>query len=240
MMSPPRQRDFHARPVPHGGSSWERGGEIPLGDPIMSHFSDTQNQTKIYEKNISRIYLQLFIYMFIFATKRLHIHMQTRKITIATILGAVVLFLFDGAFQAIPNFGVRAVERLETNGLTTTNFNDLTDRMAYIATDKTVSFVATKQADYYDLSRFFAIEFISALVIAFVFALLFAKIKSQSLRDRLLLTLGFSLITSFAIHLSYFNWWGFSVPYTIGVIAKTILGWLLISFIQNRFIYKIK
>jgi hypothetical protein len=166
--------------------------------------------------------------------------MQTRQITIATILGAIALFLFDGAFQAIPNFGVRAVERLETNELTTTNFNDLTNRMAYIATDKTVSFVATKQADYYDLSRFFALEFISALVTAFAFALIFAKIKFQSLRDRLLLTFGFSIIASFAIHLPYFNWWGFSLHYTAGVVSKNILGWLLISFIQNRFIYKIK
>jgi hypothetical protein len=166
--------------------------------------------------------------------------MTTKQITIATILGAIALFLFDGAFQAIPNFGVRAVERLETSELTTTNFNDLTNRMAYIATDKTVSFVATKQANYYNLSRFFAIEFISALVIAFAFALIFAKIKFQNLRDRLLLTFGFSLIASFAIHLPYFNWWGFSIPYTVGVISKTILGWLLISFIQNRFIYKIK
>lgn len=166
--------------------------------------------------------------------------MTTRQIIIATTVGAILLFLFDGAIQAIPNFGVRAVERLETNGLTTANFNGLKDRMAYIATDKTVSFVATKQADYYDLSRFFAIEFISALAIAFVFALIFAKTKLKSLRDRLILTFGFSLIASLAIHLPYFNWWGFSIPYTIGVVSKTILGWLLISFIQNRFIYKIK
>ncbi len=162
-----------------------------------------------------------------------------RHILSATITGALVLFLFDGAFQAIPHFGVKAVERLETNSLTTANFNELTERMAYIVTDKTVSFVATKQAGYYNLPRFFVIEFISAFFIALIFALLFAKIKLPGLRDRLLLTFGFSLLASFAIHIPYLNWWGFSLLYTVGVISKTVIGWSLLAFIQNRFIFKI-
>lgn len=166
--------------------------------------------------------------------------MTTKQIIIATVIGSIVLFLFDGAFQAIPNFGVRAVERLETNELTAPKFNELTNRMAYIATDQTVSFVATRQAHFYNLSKFFAIEFLAAFAIALLFALLFAKIKFDSLKDRLLLTSGFALIASFAIHIPYFNWWGFSLAYTAGVVSKTVLGWTLIAFIQNRFIFKIK
>lgn len=165
--------------------------------------------------------------------------MTTRQIIIATITGTIVLFLFDGAFQAIPNFGVRAVERMETNDLTTTKFLELTDQMAYLVTDKTVSFVATKQAHFYNLSKFFAIEFLSAFAIALLFALLFAKIKFERLKDRLLLTIGFAVIASFGIHIPYLNWWGFSLAYTIGVVLKTVFGWTLIVFIQNRFIFKI-
>lgn len=166
--------------------------------------------------------------------------MTKTPIIYATITGAVVLFLFDGLFQAIPNFGVRAVERMETNDLTTAKFSELTNRMAYIATDKTVSFVATRPAGFYNVSRFFAIEFLSALAIALAFAILFAKIPMGSLKDRLLLTAGFALAASFAIHIPYLNWWGFSMLYTIGVVVKTILGWTLIALIQNRFIFKFK
>jgi len=165
--------------------------------------------------------------------------MTTKQIIMATITGTIVLFLFDGAFQAIPKFGVRAVERMETNDLTTTKFVELTDQMAYLVTDKTVSFVATKQADFYNLSKFFAIEFLSAFAIALLFALLFAKIKFERLKDRLLLTIGFAVIASFAIHIPYLNWWGFSLAYTIVVVLKTVFGWTLIAFIQNRFIFKI-
>ena len=177
---------------------------------------------------------------FIFATIKLHIGMTAKKMIIATVVGAVVLFLFDGALQAIPNFGVRAVERLETNQLTTGEFSELANSMAYIATETTVSFVAVKEVNYYNLSRFFAIEFFSAFAIAMVFALLFAKIPFADFRERLWLTFGFSLIAGFAIHLPYFNWWGFSLAYTGGVVIKTIMGWMLVALIQNRLIYKIK
>jgi hypothetical protein len=166
--------------------------------------------------------------------------MTGKQITIATIVGAIVLFLSDGVFQAIPNFGVRAVERIETSYLTTEKFNELTNKMSYIATDKTVSFVATKPADFYNLSKFFVIEFFSALLISFVFALLFAKLTTLKLSQRMWLTLAFAFIASFAIHIPYFNWWGFSFAYTIGVVSKTVFGWTLIAFIQNRFIFKIK
>jgi hypothetical protein len=166
--------------------------------------------------------------------------MQTKKIIIATLVGAITLFLFDGLLQAIPGFGVTAVKRIETNKLTTPEFNDLNNHMSYIVTDNTVSFVATKSASYYNISRFFVVEFISALLIALLFAIVFAKINLHSLRQRLMLTIYFACITCIAIHFSYFNWWGFSLAYTAGVALKTIFGWLLISFIQNRFIYKIK
>lgn len=166
--------------------------------------------------------------------------MASSKIIRATIIGAIALFLFDGAFQALPKFGIRAVERLETNDLTTSQFVEHADRMVYIAADKTVSFVASKPADYYNLTKFFILEFCSDLLIAMLFALLFAKINITALSDRLWLTFGFSLIAIFAIHFAYFNWWGFSIAYTLGVALKTALGWLFIAFIQNRFIYKIK
>jgi hypothetical protein len=163
-----------------------------------------------------------------------------KQITTATISGGILLFLFDGAFQAIPGLGVRAVERLETNGLTTSDFSVLINRMSYLVTDNTVSFIATKSADYYDLPRFFAVEFISALSIALLFAFIFSKVRGLSLIDRLQFTMCFALVACFAIHLPYLNWWGFSWAYTAGVVLKTILGWLLVAFVQNRFIFKIR
>jgi hypothetical protein len=166
--------------------------------------------------------------------------MSIKQIIIASLAGAMVLFLFDGAFQAIPNFGVRAVERIESNELTTPKFNELTNQMAYITTNETVSFVATRPADFYNLPKFFAIEFFSAFAIATVLAILFAKIKNHSLKERLLLTISFASIACLAIHIPYLNWWGFSFYYTSVVIVKTLGGWAFIAFIQNRYIFKIK
>lgn len=164
--------------------------------------------------------------------------MINQKTTLAAVIGGILLFLFDGAFQAIPGIGVRSVERLQTNALTTADFDTKANRMSYLLTDNTVSFIATQSSDYYNMPRFFIIEFFTALAIAWLLALLFTRMKGFGLKDRLLFTVGFALIASFAIHLPYWNWWGFSSPYTLGVVLKTIVGWLLVAFIQNRFIFK--
>jgi hypothetical protein len=161
-----------------------------------------------------------------------------RRIFLASVAGGFVLFLFDGAFQAIPHFGIRAVERMGNDTLTLSGVNGLTDGMAYVVTGKTVSFVATRPADYYDPVRFFSIEMVSAFIIATILALIFSRNHGITLRQRMLYTLGFSVMACFAIHVPYLNWWGFSVPYTLGVVSKTILGWLLVAYVQNRFIYK--
>ena len=166
--------------------------------------------------------------------------MTKSKIIIATVVGTIVLFLFDGAIQAIPDFGISAVESLQTNSLTTEQFPELSNRMAYIITDKTVSFVATKPLAYYSLPKFFAIELLSAFIISLLFAVLFSKFSTSKLSDRLLLTFVFGFIATMAIHIPYLNWWGFSILYTIGMTVRTVLGWLLIVFIQNYFIYKIR
>lgn len=164
----------------------------------------------------------------------------TRQIAIAAIAGAIVLFLFDGAFQAIPGLGVSAVEPLETQDLTTAYFPELANRMAYIITDKTVTFAATKEAAYYNMGRFLAVEFASAFVVSLLFALFFSKVENRGLSDRMVLTVMAAIIATFAIHIPYFNWWGFSFAYTLGVAARTVLGWSLLAFIQNRFIFKVK
>jgi hypothetical protein len=167
------------------------------------------------------------------------IKMTTRKVVLATIIGGIALFFSDGAFQAIPNFGVRAVERMENANLTTPEFAKIAHPMAYIVTNQTVSFTATQPAQFYNLGKFFTIEFLSALLISFIFALIFSKMANISLKNRVYLTILFAFAASTAIHFSYFNWWGFSAAYTIGVTLKTIFGWTLLAYIQNRFIFKI-
>lgn len=152
-------------------------------------------------------------------------------------MGAILLFIFDGAFQAIPNFGVRAVERTESTELTTDAFEELAGRMSYLVTEGTVSFIASQRADYYNLTRFFMVEFITAVIISFLFSLLLHRLNVLSRNQRLSVAFGFAVVASLAIHLPYYNWWGFSLPYTLGVCAKTIFGWTLLAIVQNRFIH---
>lgn len=158
------------------------------------------------------------------------------RIVVATLAGAIFLFLFDGALQALPGWGIRAVERIQWS--TTGEVNTL-PAMAYLMSPNQVQFIATQPAGYYNPIRFFTIEAFSALLIAGIMAVLFARLAVGSLRQRISLAFLFSLIACLAIHLPYANWWGFSLPYTAGVMVKTIIGMWGVAYLQNRWIYRI-
>lgn len=159
---------------------------------------------------------------------------------LAGLAGAVALFLFDGALQAVPGAGVRAVIRQEAPDVTLPGLAGQPGQMTYLATANTVSFIATQAAEYYNPARFLALEFLSALGVAFLLAGIYHGLGEKGLRKRLWLTLLMGLAATFAIHFPYLNWWGFSVAYTLGVTLKTLAGWLLVGFIQNYFIFKVR
>jgi hypothetical protein len=165
--------------------------------------------------------------------------MSATKILLATLLGGVLLFLLDGAFQAIPHFGITAVQSLESKDYTTPKFAELQNRMAYINTGETVTFAATQPAGFYNLGKFFAIEFLCALGVAFLFAQAFARFPAAGLKVRVAVAFLFALAVCFAVHVPYLNWWGFSMPYALGVMTKTLTGWTTLAFFINKFVYKI-
>lgn len=164
--------------------------------------------------------------------------MKTIQLLYASGAGTLVLFVFNALLQFIPGFGVSAVQTVESNAHTTAQFNQLAGAVTYLVTDHSVSFIASQPAAYYHLARFFTLEFFSAAAVAVLLALGIAQLRSPSLRHNLWLTAVFGLVATFAIHLPYFNWWGFSASYTVGVAFKTIAGWLLAVLVQHRIIYR--
>lgn len=166
--------------------------------------------------------------------------MTKSKVFIATVIGTITLFVFGGIFQAIPFFGIGSVQNIQTSNITIDKFDETINEMSYVTTKQSVSFIATKPINYYNLTKFFIVELISVFFSSLILALAFSKMGQTKLSERLTLTLAFALLCTFATHIPYFNWWGFSSQYTVGVTLRTILGWILVAYIQNRFIYKIK
>lgn len=156
------------------------------------------------------------------------------KLLFATLAGAVVLFLWDGLMQALPGVGVRAVQTTEASALLPEIA--AAPGMTYVTTPESVSFVSTQPAGYYDVTRFFVIEAVSALVVSVLLAALFTTVRLSSRSKMLLVASIAGAAASAAIHIPYWNWWGFSIAYTAGVIAKTVFGWMAVALVQSRFI----
>lgn len=80
-------------------------------------------------------------------------------------------------------------------------------------------------------------EFVTQCLVGIALTLMFIITPEQSLALRLSLILIIWLAGVTSIDLQYWNWWGFSNNYTLGVAINRLLGYLgamlLISFISG-------
>jgi len=158
------------------------------------------------------------------------------KIVKAALAGSIVLFLWDGLWQAIPGVGVRAVTQIQKEHSDVSAQN--VPGMRYEMSASTVSFIATQPAEHYSIHRFFFIEFLCALGISFAFALALARTSACSFEDRMKASLLVSMAATCAVHIPYWNWWGFSTAYTVGVVLRLVGGWQLLAYVQNKFLLR--
>jgi hypothetical protein len=145
-------------------------------------------------------------------------------------LGALILFLWDGAWQTIPHIGVRAVvehQQPEDRMLAAQGIG-----MRYLKTEAHVALMAIRSADHYSPGRFLTIEAFSAFMVSFfLFHALGSQTSSPGRRARTAAIM--ALAAALAVHVPYWNWWGFSASYTVGVILKLVGGWGLVGAIQG-------
>lgn len=157
---------------------------------------------------------------------------------LGAVLGGVILFFVNGLLQAVLPWGTRSVSEVkappevgEAIARTTTN--------GMMFTNEAVSaFIAVKPAVYYSLKRYFFVEFITQLLTGAVLAGVLMFTVGQPIEQRLLLVALVALAGITSIDLSYWNWWGFSNRYTLGVAVNrfiiTVIAGGAVSFLVVR------
>ncbi|MEM7367039.1 MAG: hypothetical protein AAF587_00490 [Bacteroidota bacterium] len=110
--------------------------------------------------------------------------------------------------------------------------------MNLILTAHSMSFVSTRTIEYYSLVRFFSMNALLGLVSGLFLCLLLHVIRERSRLEKLKIVMLFGLFCVFSIHLSYWNWWGFSTSYSIGVSLATLFNLFVVTFFLSTFIFK--
>jgi hypothetical protein len=164
--------------------------------------------------------------------------MNIGMIILGTLVGGVLLFLWNGFTQNVVPWGIKSVktpagpdEEKIGSAIAAVTTNGM-----HLLTKQVTAFMAIRPASFYSAGRYLGIEFLTQVIVALVLTVILALTIALPFEQRLLLTVLVSLVGVAAIDLQYWNWWGFSTKYTLGiatsrVIGHTIVGFLLINFI---------
>lgn len=153
------------------------------------------------------------------------------NILLGIIIGGVILFFWTGFSQAVIPWGTKtAGSHPDPEGLGDKIAEGTGNGMIYI-NKRVAAFIAVKPDSYYSLPRYFMIEFITQLLTATLLVLILALTDTLPNDSRLMLVGLVGCITVTSVDAQYWNWWGFSHRYTLGVAVNRLVGFLLAGFV---------
>lgn len=164
--------------------------------------------------------------------------MNIKQIFLGTLIASIMFAILSGMSSQLP-WGIGDVH--ETR-LPQHQLDELVAEaelsMNLILTEQSMSFVSTRRYEYYSLAKFFSLNVVLGLGAGLFLCLLLHLIRDRSRTDKLKIVMLFGLFCVFSIHLSYWNWWGFSASYSIGVSISTLLNLFVVTLILSTFIFK--
>lgn len=153
-------------------------------------------------------------------------------LVLAMLITGIILFVWSGISQNLP-WGVRSVKPDVTNEVAIQAIaSEQKNGMLYL-NGEIVALVAAKPKSYYSTQRFFAVELLTQLLVGIVLCLLLAQLSNLSLLHRQLIVLLAGLLIVATTDLAYWNWWGFSNLYTLGVSVNKLIGLQLASLVVS-------
>ncbi len=86
------------------------------------------------------------------------------------------------------------------------------------------------------MGRYFAIEFVTQMLAAAVLVAILALTAGQPASARLGVLALAGAASVLSVDAQYWNWWGFSTVYTIGVAVNRLLGYIVMGAALLAFI----
>lgn len=144
----------------------------------------------------------------------------------AWLVGGVILFFWTGLAQNVLPWGVKSVRAHGENDGAPLVKSDMPTGMVF-TTHGIAALIAARPQAYYNPMRYLALEFVTQLVVSAALVLVLAAFAPLDLGQRLLVGVGIWLVGFASIDLQYWNWWGFTLTYTVGIGFNRLMGYLL-------------
>jgi hypothetical protein len=154
------------------------------------------------------------------------------------VVSGVLMFFANGLLQATLPWGTKSVSDIKASPEVGKAIASTTqDGMMYV-NEGVAAFIAVKPQRYYVMSRFFGIEFVTQLIAGAALTGALMLTRGQPLEARLGLVALIALMGIASIDLSYWNWWGFSTRYTLGVAVNRFVIYMVAGAVLALFIVR--
>lgn len=157
--------------------------------------------------------------------------MEPFNLLLSVLIGGIILFLWTGFSQNVFPWGVKSVaQHTQPDGVGERLAGVTNAGMVYVK-DQVAAFIAIKPESYYSMGRYFGIELFTQFVAAAVLTAILALTAGLPDGQRFLIVALVAAAGIVSIDLPYWNWWGFSSRYTLGVAVNRLVGYLLAAFV---------
>jgi len=160
-----------------------------------------------------------------------------RKILYSTLI-VFAIFMFINITGSMLPIGVGSVGEMKLSSHQIDDFDYSQSSMQLIRTDNRMNLISSRPSSYYSINKFHNRGMFFSLLSAFLLSIILYTIQGMESKIKLLIcsVFGFLVITS--VHLNYWNWWGFSTIYTIGVSLSSFLSIILSCMVVNRLFFR--
>ena len=185
-----------------------------------------------------------------------------KQLALATILGAVVLFIWsalawmiipwpgeplrhftseDAIVAAIKANAPRSGNYLIPNepqrlpGMTEEQYQKATKDAEERMNNGPMVFAAVR-LEPVSMAKAMVVGFLTDVIAVLLACVLLLQTDRLSYRGRVLFVAGLGLLVFLAGHLDEWNWWGFSNAYTMMQLGALVIGWILAGLVMAKFV----
>jgi hypothetical protein len=164
--------------------------------------------------------------------------MEIGQILIGAAVAGLILFFWTGFTQNVLPWGIKSVKEDKNLDALSAQIKQISENGVYYTHQDVAVFLAIKPASYYNMRRYFIIEFITQVLVGLILALILGATIGLSLEVRLGIILLVAGAGVLSVDVQYWNWWGFSNIYTVGIAINRLLGYLIAGFVVANFIIR--
>lgn len=160
-----------------------------------------------------------------------------KKIIKGAVVGGVVMLLLGVFIQLFP-WGFADVKPFPDKQSVSEAILSQTEEGMYYTDEGTYALIAVSSPGWNSIPRKLLFDLITQFILAGIISFVLSLTASLKNRTRIALITCMSLAASIGVYIPDWNWWGFSLRYTLGASLNLVFVWTVAAVVLTRFVLK--